>query len=168
MPALVVSRYSGGAMMRFHLLIGGLAVIFGLSRLPTMCAAQSASTLELFRKGPHQGPVEEALVIVEATNFDESGIALPTRCACGVIFRCDGFVLTASDLFLKTTTLGRTHAKKGTFRVISWPDQKVVKAFTANAPYCIAEGVGFTALKAPDFHQPSAILHSPGRLQTGA
>src|SRR5690349_17604353 len=61
-------------------------------------AAQTPKTQEAFAKGPHTGPVEQALVGVTSRFYDNHSQLLEERHGTGMMLRCDGFVLFSAAM----------------------------------------------------------------------
>src|ERR1041385_1978352 len=66
---------------------------------PTVARAQLQSVIEKFEKGPHTGPVEEALVGLTVERVGQSGASEGTRIGNGIVLRCDGFILAPAAIF---------------------------------------------------------------------
>ena len=57
------------------------------------------ATLADLEKGPHTGPVDEALVGIQVTGTNPNGTPLVPRYGNGFVLRCDGFIAVPFDLF---------------------------------------------------------------------
>ena len=133
--------------------------------------AQSADLLAQFKKGPHTGPAEDAVALIEVINLDKDGKPMPVRRANAALIRCDGFLLAPADLFIRLRRvkdkLLDQFAAKASVTVTLNPGTKNQKSLTAHVPRWLPDGLDYTALKIDGIHKPAVQVFQPDVLKPG-
>ena len=153
--------------------IAGIAFILLLPM--TGGLAQSARTLEAFRREAHLGTVEDALVGIAVTNQAEDG-SMQTRHGNGLMLRCDGFILAPAELFNTRNVVGEAPTlPKQKITITLHPGTAQEQSITGRRPNWygfIDQGrlryrLGYAVLKIDDVHAPAARVLLPEALTPG-
>ncbi len=124
-----------------------------LLALPVATRAQLQSVIEKFERGPHTGPVDDALVglYVEPLGGEGSS-AGAVRVGNGLLIRCDGFILAPSAMFQDKDGQPFASVRVTVFIHPGRPKPTIV---AGRKPRYIARGIGYTIFKIDDVHLPA-------------
>jgi formylglycine-generating enzyme required for sulfatase activity len=143
------------------------SLMLSLAFLPVAVNAQRAGLEELYAQGPHVGPVEQAVVGIQVTNIASDDSFRQIRHGCGVMLRCDGFVLAPSALFDDTLTVaGATEtAGKQSVVITLYPGTEREQRVAGRRPHYINRAIGYAVLKMEDVHIPALQTLLPDSLK---
>ena len=115
--------------------------------------AQTAKTPEIFAVGPHTGPVEQAIVGVTTIFRDRHSQLLEERHGCGMVLRCDGFVLFSAALLDHRGD--EPDDLRPSIEVTLHPGTPEERKVTAPWPKAIPSGLSLRLVKLAEIHTPA-------------
>lgn len=149
------------------------ALVVAICIPPARPLAQSAETIKAFEKGPHTGPVEEALVGLRADITFRDGTHQIRHCN-GLMLRCDGFVLAPTSFFFSGNPKNPTVNHVITAFLYPGTDQE--KRVPGRLPTVFGQSplnkserlkLGYAVLKLDEVHVPALRTLLPAALNPG-
>ncbi len=131
-----------------------------------------AATLDDFEKGPHTGPIEDALICIRVTGTNPNGTPLTPRFGNGFVLRCDGFILAPFDLFTLTPDSTTAAPSKLSIRVTLRPgtnqEQHIITPRLSRNYIDNMRRFGFAVFRLDStVHVPAARTLLPDTLKAG-
>ena len=127
--------------------------------------AQSQKTLEAFARGPHTGPAEQAIVGVTTRFRDRHNQVIEERHGCGVMLRCDGFVLFSAAMLDHRSD--EPDDIRPAIEITVRPGTPEERKVTAGWPKSIPSSLALRIVKLPDTHAPALRTLLPYALKRG-
>ncbi len=143
----------------------GITVAIATLALSGISRAQTAKTLEAFAKGPHTGPVEQAIVGVTTRFHNKRGELVEERHGGGMMLRCDGFVLFSAAM-LDHRSDEPEELRPG-IEVTVQPGTADERKVTVGWPKAIPVNLSLRVVKLADTHAPALRTLLPGCLKRG-
>src|SRR5438105_2108273 len=128
-------------------------------------SGQNAKTLEAYARGPHLGPVEQALAGVTTRFRNKRGELIEERHGCGVVLRCDGFVLFSAAMLDHRSD--EPDDIRPEIEITVRPGSPEERKVTANWPKSIPANLALRIVKVADTHTPALRTLLPDTLKRG-
>jgi formylglycine-generating enzyme required for sulfatase activity len=128
---------------------------------------QPIQVLKEFAKGPHTGPIEEALIGVEVTDTARDLKTTQTRRSNGLMIRCDGFLLAPTGVASYSMVGQDQDADHQVIEVVLHPGTAQEKRAYAYRKRFAGYKLGYIALKLFSAHIPAIRTLLPDTLKPG-